>query len=102
MSAIARVIAGVSGSPRCLPALRYAAAIAGGYHAVLFLVHTWVPPDGELADARCPSNYLRREWERGAWERLHDALAAAFALLDRPRGHRAHGTRAHRREPCRT
>jgi nucleotide-binding universal stress UspA family protein len=78
MSAICRVIAGVSGSSRCLPALRYAAALAKGHHAVLVPVLTWVPPGGELADRRCPCGYLRGEWERAAGERLRDALAAAF------------------------
>ena len=78
MSAISRVIAGVSGSPRCLPALRYAAALAHGHHAVLVPVLTWVPPGGELADRSCPCRYLNVEWERAAWERLRDALAAAF------------------------
>jgi nucleotide-binding universal stress UspA family protein len=78
MSAICRVIAGVSGSPRGLPALRYAAALAHGHHAVLVPLLTWVPPGSELADHRCPCRYLREEWERGARERLRDALAAAF------------------------
>jgi nucleotide-binding universal stress UspA family protein len=78
MAAICRVIAGVSGSPRCLPALRYAAALAHGQHAVLVPVLTWVPPGDELADRKCPCRYLREEWERAAWERLRDALAAAF------------------------
>jgi nucleotide-binding universal stress UspA family protein len=78
MSAVSRVIAGVSGSARCLPALRYAAALARGHCAVLVPVLTWVPPGGELADRSCPCRYLHEEWERAAWERLRGALAAAF------------------------
>jgi len=35
MSAISHVVAGVSGSPRGLPALRYAAALARGHGAAL-------------------------------------------------------------------
>jgi len=78
MSAICRVIAGVSGSPRCLPALRYAAALAHGHHVVLVPVLAWVPPGGEVADRSCPCRYLKEEWERAAKERLRDALTAAF------------------------
>ncbi len=78
MSDICRVITGVSGSPRNLPALRYAAALARGDGALLIPILTWVPPGGELADRRCPSRYLRREWEHAAWERLHDAVNAAL------------------------
>jgi nucleotide-binding universal stress UspA family protein len=78
MSAICRVIAGVSGSPRCLPALRYAAALARDHYAVLVPVLSWVPPGGEIADRSCPCRYLHEEWERAGWERLRDALAAAF------------------------
>ena len=81
MSDICRVITGVSGSPRNLPALRYAAALACGDGALLILVLTWVPPGGELADRRCPSRYLRQEWEHAAWERLHDAVNAALGSV---------------------
>ena len=78
MSAICRVITGVSGSPRNLPALRYAAALARGHGATLIPILTWVPPGGELADRRCPSIHLRREWEHAAWERLWEAVNAAL------------------------
>jgi nucleotide-binding universal stress UspA family protein len=61
-----------------LPALRYAAVLAHGHHAVLVPVLAWVPPGGEIADRGCPCRYLHEEWERAARERLRDALAAAF------------------------
>ena len=78
MSDICRVITGVSGSPRNLPALRYAAALARGQDAALIPVLAWIPPGGDLADRRPPSGYLRRVWRQAAWERLHDALNAAL------------------------
>jgi nucleotide-binding universal stress UspA family protein len=78
VSAISRVIAGVSGSPRGLPALRYAAALARGHDAALIPLHTWVAPGGEVAERRCPSRYLRRVWEDDAWERLWGAMNTAL------------------------
>jgi nucleotide-binding universal stress UspA family protein len=78
MSTVRRVIAGVSGSPRCLPALRYAAALARDHGAALIPVLVWVPPGGVLADRRCPSRYLRDVWERDAKERLRQAITAAL------------------------
>jgi hypothetical protein len=47
MSAISHVIAGVSGSPRSLPALRYAAALARGHGAAL------IPLPGTACTAGC-------------------------------------------------
>jgi nucleotide-binding universal stress UspA family protein len=78
MSAISHVIAGVSESPRSLPALRYAAALARGHGAALIALHSWVPPGGEIADRRCASPYLRQVWEDAAWERLWDAANRAL------------------------
>ena len=78
MSAISHVIAGVSGSPRNLPALRYAAALARGHGAALLLRHAWVPPGGEIADRQCASRYLRQLWEQDAWERLWAAANTAL------------------------
>jgi nucleotide-binding universal stress UspA family protein len=78
MSAFSHVIAGVSGSPRSLPALRYAAALARGHGAALIALHTWVPPGGEIADRQCASRYLRQVWEHDAWERLWDAADTAL------------------------
>jgi nucleotide-binding universal stress UspA family protein len=78
MSAICRVIAGVSGSPRNLPALRYAATLARGQGVTLILVLAWIPPGGDLAECRNPSSYLRRVWAQDAEKRLHDAVDAAL------------------------
>lgn len=81
MSSFCRVITGVSGSPRNLRALRYAAALARGQNATLIPVLAWVPPGGDVADRRHPSGYLRRVWVEDAWARLHDALDAALGGL---------------------
>ena len=43
MPGVRRIIAGVSGSPRNLPALRYAAELARVYDAAFVPVHAWVP-----------------------------------------------------------
>jgi nucleotide-binding universal stress UspA family protein len=83
MPAIRRIIAGVSGSPRSLPALRYGATLARDHGAVLIPLLTWAPPGGALAECRCPTKYLYREWERAASQRLDDAISAAFGgMLD--------------------
>jgi nucleotide-binding universal stress UspA family protein len=73
-----RVIVGVSGSVRSLPALRRAVAEARTRHAVLAPVHAWVPPGGDLAEHRFPEPDLRRIWAEDAWERLRGAFDAAF------------------------
>lgn len=61
---IRRVITGVSGSPRNLPALRYAAALAHAHGAALTTVLTWVPPGGEFADRSDPSASCGRNGSR--------------------------------------
>ncbi len=81
MSSFCRVITGVSGSPRNLQALRYAAVLARGQDATLVPVLAWVPPGGDVADRRHPSGYLRRIWVEDAWRCLHDALDAALGGL---------------------
>jgi nucleotide-binding universal stress UspA family protein len=81
MFSFCRVIAGVSGSPRNLQALRYAAVLARGQDATLVPVLAWVPPGGDVADRRHPSGYLRRIWVEDAWRCLHDALDAALGGL---------------------
>jgi nucleotide-binding universal stress UspA family protein len=78
MSAVCRVIAGVSGSPRCLPALRHAAALARDHDAMLIPLISWTPPGGVIADQRCPSRYLREVWEDDARKRLLETIAAAL------------------------
>jgi len=81
MAAISHVIAGVSGSPRSLPALRYAATLARGHGAALVPLHTWLPPGGEIADRQSGSQYLRQVWEYAAWERLWDAANTALGCV---------------------
>lgn len=81
MSAMSRVIVGVSASPRNLPALRFSAALARSHDAALVPLLCWAPPGGELADRRCPSPFLRLEWEHAAWQRLQDSLCAAFGCV---------------------
>jgi len=78
MPAICRVIAGVSGSPRGLPALRYAAALARSHSATLIPVLAWLPPGSEVAYCTCPSGHLRPVWEQDARERLEAALTTAL------------------------
>lgn len=78
MSSVRRVIVGVSGSPRCLPALRYAAALARDEGAALIPLLTWVPPGGVLADQRAPCRFLRQVWEDDARKRLREAMIAAL------------------------
>jgi nucleotide-binding universal stress UspA family protein len=81
MPPIRRIIAGVSGSSRSLPALRWAAHLAHLYEAELFPVHTWLPPCGAWAGYQFPSEHLCREWEAAAEQRLGEALALAFGGL---------------------
>ncbi len=76
-----RIIAGVSGSPRCLPALRRAADLADALDATLLPIHVWAPPAMELASHQFPSERRYQEWEDAAWQRLWDALDAAFGGL---------------------
>jgi nucleotide-binding universal stress UspA family protein len=87
MSRVRRVIAGVSGSPRSLSALRCAGDLAHAHDAALFPVHAWAPPAIALAGHQFLSEYLRQAWEEAARQRLWDALEAAFGGL--PPGIRA-------------
>ena len=95
MPGVRRIIAGVSGSTRSLPALRRAGDLADAQDATLVAVHVWAPPAMELASLQFPSERLYREWEDEAWQRLWRALDTAFGGL--PPGLRvqpviAHGT----------
>lgn len=81
MTAMSRVIVGVSGSPGCLPAVRYAAELAGAHGAPLIPVFAWQPPGGELAERSHPSPLLRDLWAEAATRRLQAALLAAFGGL---------------------
>jgi nucleotide-binding universal stress UspA family protein len=75
---IKRIIVGVSGSPRCLPALRFAADLARAHDATLVAVLAWVPPGGDIADRASPSPFLRYVWTEAAELRLKEALGVAF------------------------
>jgi nucleotide-binding universal stress UspA family protein len=81
VSEVRRIFVGASGSANSLRALRYAAGLAQDEPATLIPVHAWVPPGGELADARHPSAYLRQIWRDAAWQRLWKALDAAWGGL---------------------
>jgi nucleotide-binding universal stress UspA family protein len=81
VSEVRRIFVGASGSGNSLRALRYAAALAQDEPAVLYPVHAWVPPGGDLADCRHPCAYLRQVWRDAAWQRLWQALDAAWGGL---------------------
>ena len=78
MSGVRRVIAGVSGSPGSLQAMRYAADLARAHEATLVPVLAWLPPGGEFADRSHPSLYLRQLWREAACHRLRQALELAL------------------------
>lgn len=73
-----RVIVGVSSSPGCLPALRYARSLALREEVPLLAVHAWVPPGGDVAERRVPSPDLRKAWAKAASNRLRGAIVAAW------------------------
>ena len=77
MPATHRVIAGVSGSPGSVHALRQAADLAHHHDAVLIPMLAWVPPDS----TRLPWPELRQLWHDDAWQRLWDTLDTAFGGL---------------------
>jgi nucleotide-binding universal stress UspA family protein len=81
MSGLGRVIAGASGSPGSLVALRYADALARAHHATLVPVLAWEPPGGDRADMVQPSGYLRQVWRDTACQRLQDALATVWGEI---------------------
>jgi nucleotide-binding universal stress UspA family protein len=78
VSAVRRIIVGVSGSPGSLQALRRAADLAREHYAPLIPVLAWLPPGGDLADRSHPSPYLRNLWQDAAWQRLWQAIDLAF------------------------
>ena len=73
-----RIIVGVSGSARGLPALRWAADQARAYRAELCPVHAWFPPFAAWGGYQFPSENQCREWEDAARRRLSDTLELAF------------------------
>ena len=81
MTTISRVIVGVSGSPGCLPAVRYAAELARAHQAPLIPVLAWQPPGGDLAERSHPAPVLRDLWAEAASRRLQAALLTAIGGL---------------------
>ena len=80
MSGVRRIIVGASGSPGSLRALRHAEDLARHSDATLIPVLAWVPPGGDLA-ARQPCPAMVRIWHEAAWQRLWDALEAAWGTV---------------------
>jgi nucleotide-binding universal stress UspA family protein len=81
VSAVRRIVVGVSGSPGSLQALRHAADLARAYNAPLVPVLAWIPPGGDLADRSHPSPYLRPIWRDAAGQRLRRVIAVPPAEL---------------------
>ncbi|MGH3305541.1 MAG: universal stress protein [Streptosporangiaceae bacterium] len=76
MRGVTRVIAGTSGSPGSLAALRYAESLARAHEATLVPVLAWIPPGGDHPGMS--SGYLRHEWRDMAWQRMRHALLAVW------------------------
>ncbi len=66
MPRVQRIIVGISGSRRSLPALHCAADLARAYEAELVPVHAWIPPLAAFAGYQFPSGHLRRKPSRPA------------------------------------
>ena len=81
MPRVQRIIAGISGSQRSLPALHCAADLARAYEAELVPVHAWIPPLAAFAGYQFPPGHLRRAWEDAAWQWLWQALEMACGGL---------------------
>ena len=78
MPAAGLIVAGVSGSPGSVHALRYAADLARRHDAILVPLLVWAPPGGDLADRKTPDPQLRQLWKDDAWRRLHEAIDTAL------------------------
>lgn len=76
-----RVIAGASGTPGGIRAMRYARDLAGQLGATFVIAHAWKPPGGELADRRSPSPILRELWQQAAWQRITASVALAWGAM---------------------
>jgi nucleotide-binding universal stress UspA family protein len=81
MPAVCRIVAGVSGSPGSVHALRHAADLARHHDATPIPLLAWAPPGGDLADRKSPDPQLRQLWKDDAWQRLWEALGTAFGDL---------------------
>lgn len=79
MPAISRVIVGVSGSPDCLPALRYAAAVARAHDVPLIPVLAWHPYGERSRPAYAP--FVWAAWADAASAQLRAVLEVAFGGL---------------------
>lgn len=75
---VTRVVAGISGSPGSLAALRYAEYLALAHGAVLVPVLAWQPPGGDRAARAQPAAGLMQAWRDMACQRLGDALTAVW------------------------
>ncbi|HXC82280.1 MAG TPA: universal stress protein [Trebonia sp.] len=78
MTTVRRIVVGVHGTLGSLQALRWAAEEARERRVPLTPVIAWIPPGGDLAERRYPSEYLRRVWTDAARERLMAAFEAAL------------------------
>jgi nucleotide-binding universal stress UspA family protein len=75
---VTRVVAGVSGSPGSLAALRCAEHVALAHGALLVPVLAWQPPGGDRAARAQPAAGLMQAWRDMACRRLGEALAAVW------------------------
>lgn len=78
MTAVRRIVVGVSGSLGNLQALRFATQEARQRDVPLVPILAWTPPGGEMADRRYPSADLREIWRDAAWKRLWTAFDEAL------------------------
>jgi nucleotide-binding universal stress UspA family protein len=78
VTAVRRVLVGVSGSLGNLQALRFASEEARQRDVPLVPVTAWTPPGGDMADRRYPSTALREIWRDAAWKRLWNAFDEAL------------------------
>ncbi|MGW4567552.1 universal stress protein [Streptomyces sp. NPDC004561] len=82
VSAVARVVVGVSGSLGSVTALRRATALARRLGAELWPVLAWEPPGGDQAARRSPAAGLPvEEWQRLARQRLVSVLEEIFGTV---------------------
>jgi nucleotide-binding universal stress UspA family protein len=75
---VTRVVAGTSGSPGSLAALRYAEWLASSHYATLLPVLAWEPPCNDGGGTLQPAGYLYREWHDMARQRMRAALFAVW------------------------
>ncbi len=81
MSAVRRIVVGVSGSLGSLQALRWAADEARERRVPVVAAIAWLPPGGDLAERSHPSPYLRRVWQDAALARLTQAFDECLGCI---------------------